>query len=239
MVCKHPSEDGWADADQEDELSRADEPCPARSGSEEPVLLSPLAQPSPAASDLDCQDGCLYSDDDHFSEIHEPGDTEVSPAPSSFSLCVHQPKIMWSLMPLRSRAQVIYVKEAVSVWPTRRETIEGRLTLIKQHQVMFLAWLPYTLGTLNQDGTFNVLPQSNPKSSNASSGEAFIFALARYCRSSPTIQPLQWFLLSSAPLLQTAPCMPSTPSRFLRSRPLPSTRRPLAGTTSVLSWSRG
>ena len=30
----------------------------------------------------------------------------------------------------------------------------GRLSLIKQHQVMFLAWLPYSQGSLNQDGTF-------------------------------------------------------------------------------------
>jgi len=66
-----------------------------------------------------------------FSEILDPGDT-----------------------------QVIYVREAVSVWPSRRVSIEGRLTLIKQHDVMFLAWLPYTLGTLNNDGTFSALPES-------------------------------------------------------------------------------
>jgi len=30
----------------------------------------------------------------------------------------------------------------------------GRLSLIKQHQVMFLAWLPYSQGSLNKDGTF-------------------------------------------------------------------------------------
>lgn len=45
------------------------------------------------------------------------------------------------------------------MWPTRRDHIDGRLTLIKQHSVMFLAWLPYTHGTLNQDGTFSATPQ--------------------------------------------------------------------------------
>eukprot|EP00873_Tetraselmis_striata_P017495 jgi/Tetstr1/437759/TSEL_026413.t1 len=67
---------------------------------------------------------------DDFDELQMPGDTEV-----------------------------IYVREGVSVWPTRRDHIDGRLTLIKQHSVMFLAWLPYTHGTLNQDGTFSATPQ--------------------------------------------------------------------------------
>eukprot|EP00193_Tetraselmis_chui_P017368 CAMPEP_0177782312 /NCGR_PEP_ID=MMETSP0491_2-20121128/18382_1 /TAXON_ID=63592 /ORGANISM="Tetraselmis chuii, Strain PLY429" /LENGTH=709 /DNA_ID=CAMNT_0019302567 /DNA_START=173 /DNA_END=2302 /DNA_ORIENTATION=+ len=55
--------------------------------------------------------------------------------------------------------EVIYVREDVSVWPTRRDHIDGRLTLIKQASVTFVAWLPYTHGTLNQDGTFSATPQ--------------------------------------------------------------------------------
>ena len=50
--------------------------------------------------------------------------------------------------------QVVYVREGVAVWPTKNQRIMGRLSLIKQHQVMFLAWLPYSQGSLNSDGTF-------------------------------------------------------------------------------------
>ena len=50
--------------------------------------------------------------------------------------------------------QVVYVREGVAVWPTKSQRIMGRLSLIKQHQVMFLAWLPYSQGSLNRDGTF-------------------------------------------------------------------------------------
>lgn len=53
-----------------------------------------------------------------------------------------------------SMQQVVYVREAVAVWPTKSQRIMGRLSLIKQHQVMFLAWLPYSQGSLNRDGTF-------------------------------------------------------------------------------------
>ena len=50
--------------------------------------------------------------------------------------------------------QVVYVREGVAVWPTKNQRIMGRLSLIKQHQVMFLAWLPYSQGSINKDGTF-------------------------------------------------------------------------------------
>lgn len=46
------------------------------------------------------------------------------------------------------------MREGVAVWPTKNQRIMGRLSLIKQHQVMFLAWLPYSPGSLNSDGTF-------------------------------------------------------------------------------------
>lgn len=52
--------------------------------------------------------------------------------------------------------QVVYVREAVSVWPSRGERITGRLSLVRQHCVTFLAWLPYSRGTLRPDGTFHV-----------------------------------------------------------------------------------
>lgn len=40
--------------------------------------------------------------------------------------------------------QVVYVKEGVAVWPSKNQRIMGRLSLVKQHCVMFLAWLPYS-----------------------------------------------------------------------------------------------
>ncbi len=39
--------------------------------------------------------------------------------------------------------------------PSKSERIMGRLTLVKQHCVIFLAWLPYSRGSLHQDGTFD------------------------------------------------------------------------------------
>lgn len=52
--------------------------------------------------------------------------------------------------------EVVYVKEGVAVWPSRSERIMGRLSLVSQHTVLFLAWLPYSRGTLQEDGTFKV-----------------------------------------------------------------------------------
>ena len=51
-------------------------------------------------------------------------------------------------------AQVVFVREGVAVWPSRTERIMGRLSLVKQHCVLFMAWLPYSRGTLQEDGTF-------------------------------------------------------------------------------------
>jgi hypothetical protein len=52
--------------------------------------------------------------------------------------------------------QVVFVREGVSVCPSRNECIKGRLSLVKQHHVMFLAWLPYNHGALQEDGTFQL-----------------------------------------------------------------------------------
>lgn len=60
---------------------------------------------------------------------------------------------------LRSaRAQVIYVREGVAAVVARRERIMGRLSLIKQARVMFLAWLPYSPGSVLPDGTLHPPP---------------------------------------------------------------------------------
>ena len=58
--------------------------------------------------------------------------------------------------------QVVFVREGVSVCPSRNECIKGRLSLVKQHHVMFLAWLPYNHGALQQDGTFQLDAEKDP-----------------------------------------------------------------------------
>jgi hypothetical protein len=40
--------------------------------------------------------------------------------------------------------QIVYKREQVAVWPSMRQRISGRLSLIKQHGVLFVAWLPYS-----------------------------------------------------------------------------------------------
>lgn len=47
-------------------------------------------------------------------------------------------------MRARTLAQVLYVREGVAVWPCRRRRILGRLSIVEQHSVLFLAWLPYS-----------------------------------------------------------------------------------------------
>ena len=42
------------------------------------------------------------------------------------------------------------------MYPARSQHITGRLSLVKQHGVLFLAWLPYSAGSLGQDGSFQV-----------------------------------------------------------------------------------
>ena len=46
------------------------------------------------------------------------------------------------------------MREEVAVYPNRSHHIMGRLSLVKQHGVLFLAWLPYSRGSLGQDGSF-------------------------------------------------------------------------------------
>lgn len=66
--------------------------------------------------------------------------------------------------------QVVFVREGVAVWPSRSERILGRLSLVKQCHVMFLAWLPYSRGTLQPDGTFRVTAAAATGTSTAAAG---------------------------------------------------------------------
>ncbi|GMH45319.1 hypothetical protein BSKO_13276 [Bryopsis sp. KO-2023] len=52
--------------------------------------------------------------------------------------------------------EVVFASEHVSVCPSRDIKIAGRLSLVKQRMVLFMAWLPYSKGTLNEDGTFQL-----------------------------------------------------------------------------------
>ena len=69
-----------------------------------------------------------------------------------------------------SALQVVYVREGVAVWPTKTERIMGRLSLIEQHQVLFLAWLPYGPGMLNEDGTWQQVAPASPDKQGAQRG---------------------------------------------------------------------
>ncbi|GIL66599.1 hypothetical protein Vafri_20088 [Volvox africanus] len=74
--------------------------------------------------------------------------------------------------------EVIFVREGVAVWPgARTERILGRLSLVKQCNVLFMAWLPYSRGILQEDGTFQVTkaeaaahPSSSPSPSAMTAG---------------------------------------------------------------------
>ena len=59
------------------------------------------------------------------------------------------------------------MREGVAVWPTRSERIVGRLSLIRQHRVLFLSWLPYAPGALAPDGVFTPTPADTPPASPA------------------------------------------------------------------------
>lgn len=48
-----------------------------------------------------------------------------------------------SSTPALSNLQVVYLRENVAVWPSSRQCILGRLSLVKQARVLFIAWLPY------------------------------------------------------------------------------------------------
>lgn len=76
---------------------------------------------------VETEDG--VDDNEAFSELGEPGTTDV-----------------------------VFVKDDVAVWPSRDSSsrIMGRLSLVKQHSVLFIAWLPYSQGALNEDGTFQL-----------------------------------------------------------------------------------
>ena len=84
------------------------------------------------------------------------------------------------------------MREGVAVWPARDERIMGRLSLIMQHSVLFLAWLPYSQGQLRKDGTF--LGSSGDSSPSVQSrGQVYV--------------PPGWIVLPLVGLSPLIPCM--------------------------------
>ena len=63
-------------------------------------------------------------------------------------------------------AQVVYVREGVAVCPQRNQRIMGRLSLVQQHRVLFLSWMPYAPGALLEDGSFQLALDSEPASAD-------------------------------------------------------------------------
>lgn len=78
--------------------------------------------------------------------------------------------------------EVVFVKEGVCVFPTpsRRQRIMGRLSLIKQYNCLFICWLPYAAGAVQQDvgsGSGSSDVPSDGGSSNGSAQGATLYAV--------------------------------------------------------------
>lgn len=73
---------------------------------------------------------------------------------------------------IRPLSQVVFVKEGVAVWPSKQQCIMGRLSLVKQHCVMFLAWLPYSDDAAGAapEAAAAQQPQPPPQQQHCSSG---------------------------------------------------------------------
>lgn len=63
-----------------------------------------------------------------------------------------------------SGAEVVYASEHVCIWPSKDCRILGRLSLLKHQAILFLAWMPYSRGALNEDGTFQLQSTTVPES---------------------------------------------------------------------------
>ena len=56
------------------------------------------------------------------------------------------------------------------MWPTKKLRIMGQLSLIKQHAVLFLAWLPYSQGVLNPEGDSELVKEAEAPDTPPSQG---------------------------------------------------------------------
>ncbi len=77
----------------------------------------------------------------------------------------------------------MYVRDGVAAVVARKDRIMGRLSLIKQNHVIFLAWLPNSAGSMLPDGTFHTTPLMNhltaPATGNICTFSAMLSVLQR------------------------------------------------------------
>jgi hypothetical protein len=95
-------------------------------------------------SNSDFGDRDAYSDDCESVEEEEGGGVGSGrrPPPSAEELSSEE----FSEGEAGSGTEVVYVREDVSVRPTAASRIEGRLSLVRQGAMLFIAWLPYRHG---------------------------------------------------------------------------------------------
>lgn len=154
------------------------------------------------------------------------------------------PSLHCPLAPRRATTCTAYIQCALPVWtktacihPKRRErgsnqgawpafptptavVLAGRLSLVTQHRVLFLAWLPYAKGVLREDGTFAqqqplapVLTGAAQKTQGpggvgkpARAQEALDWASSRWWR------PVRQRSVLAGPCTQSALCVPKPAS---------------------------
>ena len=51
------------------------------------------------------------------------------------------------------RLQLVYTREGVCVWPSRKRCIAGKLSLVKQNATPFFTWLPSSHGTATSEAS--------------------------------------------------------------------------------------
>lgn len=111
-----------------------------------PQASTPRQQQAAASSAANGAGTAAETDDDDYSTVSETNETEV-----------------------------IFAKDAVSIRPTRSEAIAGRLSILRQQRMVFLAWLPYSQGCLQEDGTFQ--PPADAARSPASAVDRTAYAV--------------------------------------------------------------
>lgn len=78
-----------------------------------------------------------------------------------------------------SGGEIVHESECVSVWPSRDCKIDGQLSLVRQHALLFLAWIPYSKGNINEDGTFQLRDCYTPYPQDT--GEINCLILVYFC----------------------------------------------------------
>lgn len=77
-----------------------------------------------------------------------PSAWRLGPAADCSCVCAGAATCVTVQNSIATVVQVIYAKDGVSIRPTRSEAIAGRLSILRQQRMVFLAWLPYSQGCL-------------------------------------------------------------------------------------------